>query len=99
MKVNEMCSAEQKDLNTFTSPPFFPEQVGSLSLQGTYAGKIVSLGDGLKCFKNLKFLDLSKNLLVSLEVSSAFWVLAYVYTTKGPERVCVYNQRTWFNCF
>ncbi|KAL8194591.1 UNVERIFIED_CONTAM: hypothetical protein K2H54_025582 [Gekko kuhli] len=44
-----------------------PEQVDSLSLQGTYAGKIVSLGDGLKSFKNLKSLDLSKNLLVSLE--------------------------------
>ncbi|XP_077166046.1 leucine-rich repeat-containing protein 36 [Paroedura picta] len=44
-----------------------PEQVDSLSLQGTYAGKIVSVADGLKSFKKLKTLDLSKNLLESLE--------------------------------
>ncbi|XP_048371295.1 leucine-rich repeat-containing protein 36 [Sphaerodactylus townsendi] len=44
-----------------------PEQVDSLSLQGTYAGKIISLGDSLKSFKNLQSLDLSRNLLASLE--------------------------------
>ncbi|XP_033014561.1 leucine-rich repeat-containing protein 36 [Lacerta agilis] len=44
-----------------------PEQVESISLQGTHAAKIVSLGDGLKAFKNLQSLDLSKNLLACLE--------------------------------
>ncbi|XP_067406260.1 leucine-rich repeat-containing protein 36 [Emydura macquarii macquarii] len=44
-----------------------PEQVESLSLQGTYAGKIHSLGDAFKNFKSLQSLDLSKNLIVSLE--------------------------------
>ncbi|XP_060131913.1 leucine-rich repeat-containing protein 36 isoform X4 [Zootoca vivipara] len=43
------------------------EQVESISLQGTHAAKIVSLGDGLKAFKNLQSLDLSKNLLACLE--------------------------------
>ncbi|XP_060131911.1 leucine-rich repeat-containing protein 36 isoform X2 [Zootoca vivipara] len=44
------------------------EQVESISLQGTHAAKIVSLGDGLKAFKNLQSLDLSKNLLACLEM-------------------------------
>ncbi|XP_048726711.1 leucine-rich repeat-containing protein 36 isoform X2 [Caretta caretta] len=44
-----------------------PEQVESLSLQGTYAGKIHSLGDAFKNFKSLQSLDLSRNMIVSLE--------------------------------
>ncbi|XP_039359850.1 leucine-rich repeat-containing protein 36 isoform X1 [Mauremys reevesii] len=44
-----------------------PEQVESLSLQGTYEGKIHSLGDAFKNFKSLQSLDLSRNMIVSLE--------------------------------
>ncbi|XP_069460514.1 leucine-rich repeat-containing protein 36 isoform X5 [Ambystoma mexicanum] len=44
-----------------------PEMVDSLTLQGTYSEKVVSLGESLKNFKNVRSLDLSRNLLVSLE--------------------------------
>ncbi|XP_053127512.1 leucine-rich repeat-containing protein 36 isoform X3 [Hemicordylus capensis] len=66
-----------------------PEQVESLSLQGTYAGKIVSLGDGLKSFKNLRSLDLSKNLLLSLAL----------YHTAGPAPPVIdYSPEIFFTC-
>ncbi|XP_067905661.1 leucine-rich repeat-containing protein 36-like isoform X3 [Heterodontus francisci] len=42
------------------------DEVESLSLQGTYSDKIVSLGDAFLCFKRLKSLDLSRNSIVSL---------------------------------
>ncbi|XP_004600969.1 leucine-rich repeat-containing protein 36 [Sorex araneus] len=44
-----------------------PELVESLSLQGSYAGKIHSIGDAFKNFKNLRSLDLSRNLITSLK--------------------------------
>uniref|UniRef100_UPI00398F0E85 leucine-rich repeat-containing protein 36-like n=1 Tax=Pristiophorus japonicus TaxID=55135 RepID=UPI00398F0E85 len=44
-----------------------PDEVESLSLQGTYSDKIVSLGDAFLNFKRLKSLDLSRNSIVSLE--------------------------------
>ncbi|XP_029464646.1 leucine-rich repeat-containing protein 36 isoform X2 [Rhinatrema bivittatum] len=43
------------------------DMVEFLSLQGSYAKKIVSLEDAFKNFKNLQSLDLSRNLLTSLE--------------------------------
>lgn len=48
----------------------FSELVESLSLQGSYAGKIHSIGDAFRNFKNLRSLDLSRNLITSLKVSS-----------------------------
>ncbi|XP_002918496.1 leucine-rich repeat-containing protein 36 isoform X2 [Ailuropoda melanoleuca] len=44
-----------------------PELVESLSLQGSYAGKIHSIGDAFRNFKNLRSLDLSRNLITSLK--------------------------------
>ncbi|XP_006180686.2 leucine-rich repeat-containing protein 36 isoform X1 [Camelus ferus] len=44
-----------------------PELVESLSLQGSYAGKILSIGDAFINFKNLRSLDLSRNLITSLK--------------------------------
>ncbi|XP_016075797.1 PREDICTED: leucine-rich repeat-containing protein 36 [Miniopterus natalensis] len=44
-----------------------PELVESLSLQGSYAGKIHSIGDAFRKFKNLRSLDLSRNLITSLK--------------------------------
>ncbi|KAM6223352.1 leucine-rich repeat-containing protein 36 [Rhynchocyon petersi] len=44
-----------------------PELVESLSLQGSYAGKIHSIGDAFRNFKNLRSLDLSRNLISSLK--------------------------------
>ncbi|KAH0513198.1 Leucine-rich repeat-containing protein 36, partial [Microtus ochrogaster] len=41
--------------------------VESLSLQGSYAGKIHSIGDAFRNFKNLRSLDLSRNLITSLK--------------------------------
>ncbi|XP_004704895.1 leucine-rich repeat-containing protein 36 [Echinops telfairi] len=43
------------------------ELVESLSLQGSYAGKIHSIGDAFRSFKNLRSLDLSRNLITSLK--------------------------------
>lgn len=48
----------------------FSELVESLSLQGSYAGKIHSIGDAFRNFKNLRSLDLSRNLITSLKVGS-----------------------------
>ncbi|XP_007905752.2 leucine-rich repeat-containing protein 36 isoform X1 [Callorhinchus milii] len=42
------------------------DEVESLSLQGTYSDKIVSLGDAFQNFKRLKCLDLSRNSIDSL---------------------------------
>ncbi|XP_001372924.2 leucine-rich repeat-containing protein 36 isoform X1 [Monodelphis domestica] len=44
-----------------------PELVESLSLQGSYVGKIHSIGETFKNFKNLRSLDLSRNLISSLQ--------------------------------
>ncbi|XP_074058573.1 leucine-rich repeat-containing protein 36 isoform X2 [Macrotis lagotis] len=44
-----------------------PELVESLSLQGSYVGKILSIGETFKDFKNLRYLDLSRNLISSLQ--------------------------------
>ncbi|XP_067853907.1 leucine-rich repeat-containing protein 36-like isoform X2 [Heptranchias perlo] len=44
-----------------------PDEVESLSLQGSYSDKIDSLGDAFLSFKRLKSLDLSRNSIVSLE--------------------------------
>ncbi|XP_021075879.1 leucine-rich repeat-containing protein 36 [Mus pahari] len=44
-----------------------PELVESLSLQGSYAGKIHSIGDAFRNFKSLRSLDLSRNLISSLK--------------------------------
>ncbi|KAG8562619.1 hypothetical protein GDO81_015745 [Engystomops pustulosus] len=43
------------------------DAVESLNLQGTYREKILTLGDAFKNFKSLQCLDLSRNLIVSLE--------------------------------
>nr|XP_048293074.1 leucine-rich repeat-containing protein 36 isoform X3 [Myodes glareolus] len=43
------------------------ELVESLSLQGSYVGKIHSIGDAFRNFKNLRSLDLSRNLITSLK--------------------------------
>jgi hypothetical protein len=42
-------------------------------LQGSYAGKIHSIGDAFRNFKNLRSLDLSRNLITSLKVGSIFY--------------------------
>lgn len=47
--------------------PLLEELVESLSLQGSYAGKIHSIGDAFRNFKNLRSLDLSRNLITSLK--------------------------------
>ncbi|XP_057568175.1 leucine-rich repeat-containing protein 36 [Hippopotamus amphibius kiboko] len=44
-----------------------PELVESLSLRGSYAGKIHSIGDAFRNFKSLRSLDLSRNLITSLK--------------------------------
>uniref|UniRef100_A0A2K5FA29 Leucine rich repeat containing 36 n=1 Tax=Aotus nancymaae TaxID=37293 RepID=A0A2K5FA29_AOTNA len=44
-----------------------PELVESLSLQGSYAGKIHSIGNAFRNFKNLRSLHLSRNLITSLK--------------------------------
>uniref|UniRef100_A0A452E7I7 Leucine rich repeat containing 36 n=1 Tax=Capra hircus TaxID=9925 RepID=A0A452E7I7_CAPHI len=44
-----------------------PELVESLSLQGSYAGKIHSIGNAFRNFKSLRSLDLSRNLITSLK--------------------------------
>ncbi|XP_040266468.1 leucine-rich repeat-containing protein 36 isoform X2 [Bufo bufo] len=43
------------------------DTVESLNLQGTYREKIISLGDAFKNFKSLRSLDLSRNLIISLQ--------------------------------
>ncbi|XP_075694491.1 leucine-rich repeat-containing protein 36 [Rhinoderma darwinii] len=43
------------------------DTVESLDLQGTYREKILSLGDAFKNFKSLRSLDLSRNLIISLQ--------------------------------
>lgn len=60
------------DYNVSTDD-LFSELVESLSLQGSYAGKIHSIGDAFRNFKNLRSLDLSRNLITSLKVSSIFY--------------------------
>ena len=47
---------------------FFPGDVRSLSLPGSYHEKITHLGRSLFGFTRLKQLDLSRNALLSLEV-------------------------------
>ena len=48
------------------------EDVKSLALPGTYHEKVVSLGSSLRKFSRLKHLDLSRNNISSLQVSSTF---------------------------
>ncbi|XP_075045364.1 leucine-rich repeat-containing protein 36-like isoform X2 [Mixophyes fleayi] len=47
--------------------PGMAETVESLNLQGTYKEKIVRLGDAFKNFKSLRSLDLSRNIMISLQ--------------------------------
>lgn len=58
--------------NDNASTDLFSELVESLSLQGSYAGKIHSIGDAFRNFKSLRSLDLSRNLITSLKVGSLF---------------------------
>lgn len=58
--------------HNISTDDLFSELVESLSLQGSYAGKIHSIGDAFRNFKNLRSLDLSRNLITSLKVSSVF---------------------------
>lgn len=58
-----------RDPNT-SIDDLFSELVESLSLQGSYVGKIHSIGDAFRNFKNLRSLDLSRNLITSLKVGS-----------------------------
>ncbi|GAB1293572.1 Leucine-rich repeat-containing protein 36 [Apodemus speciosus] len=53
--------------NDNASTDLFSELVESLSLQGSYAGKIHSIGDAFRNFKSLRSLDLSRNLITSLK--------------------------------
>ncbi|XP_069595447.1 leucine-rich repeat-containing protein 36 isoform X2 [Ranitomeya imitator] len=46
---------------------FFPCTITSLTLEGTYRDKILTLGDAFKNFQSLRSLDLSRNLIVSLQ--------------------------------
>lgn len=48
---------------------FSLDEVESLSLQGTYSDKIMSVGDAFLNFKRLRSLDLSRNSIVNLGVS------------------------------
>ncbi|XP_075432777.1 leucine-rich repeat-containing protein 36 isoform X3 [Ascaphus truei] len=48
-------------------PPGSEDTVEALTLQGTYSEKILTLGDAFKNFKSLRSLDLSRNLIISLE--------------------------------
>ena len=59
--------------HNITTDDLVSELVESLSLQGSYAGKIHSIGDAFRNFKNLRSLDLSRNLITSLKVSSIFY--------------------------
>ncbi|XP_075047967.1 leucine-rich repeat-containing protein 36-like [Mixophyes fleayi] len=47
--------------------PGMAETMESLNLQGTYKKKIVRLGDAFKNFKSLRSLDLSRNIMISLQ--------------------------------
>ncbi|XP_063801684.1 leucine-rich repeat-containing protein 36-like isoform X6 [Pseudophryne corroboree] len=47
--------------------PAAAETVKTISLQGTLREKILSLGDAFKNFKSLRSLDLSRNIIVSLQ--------------------------------
>ena len=49
-----------------------PELVESLSLQGSYAGKIHSIGNAFRNFKSLRSLDLSRNLITSLKMTEPY---------------------------
>ncbi|KAM3920101.1 leucine-rich repeat-containing protein 36 [Leptodactylus fuscus] len=48
-------------------PASTADTVESLNLQGTYREKILTLGDAFKNFKSLRSLDLSRNLIISLQ--------------------------------
>ncbi|KAM5138034.1 leucine-rich repeat-containing protein 36 isoform 2-T2 [Mantella aurantiaca] len=52
--------------------------VESLSLQGTYREKIISLGDAFKNFKSLRSLDLSRNIIISLQGIEYLHSLCYL---------------------
>ena len=54
---------------------FFVDDVKSLSLPGSYHEKIVHLGNSLKGFTRLKHLDLSRNGISILDVSSSFFLI------------------------
>lgn len=54
---------------------FGTEDVRSLSLPGTYNEKIGCLGDSLRKFSRLKSLDLSRNAIENLAVSSGRYKL------------------------
>ena len=69
---NDSALFPSKDHNISTDD-LFSELVESLSLQGSYAGKIHSIGDAFRNFKSLRSLDLSRNLITSLKVSSVFY--------------------------
>ncbi|XP_069822361.1 leucine-rich repeat-containing protein 36-like [Dendropsophus ebraccatus] len=43
------------------------DKVEALNLQGTYREKILTLGDAFRNFKSLRSLDLSRNLIISLQ--------------------------------
>ena len=60
------------------------DDVKSLSLPGTYHEKISSLGTSLSGFTRLKFLDLSRNALISTEVN-IFLLPITSYLTIGNE--------------
>lgn len=59
-------------VHNVSTDDLFSELVESLSLQGSYAVKIHSIGDAFRNFKNLRSLDLSRNLITSLKVSCIF---------------------------
>ncbi|XP_040185453.1 leucine-rich repeat-containing protein 36 isoform X2 [Rana temporaria] len=52
--------------------------VESLALQGTYREKIVSLGDAFKNFQSLRSLDLSRNIIISLQGIEYLHSLGYL---------------------
>jgi hypothetical protein len=61
---------KKKDLNLYNF--VFLAELRSLSVPGTYQEKITHLGNSLMRLTGLKSLDLSRNSLVSLEVSFRF---------------------------
>ena len=65
----------------------FEEDVRSLALPGSYHEKITHLGRSLVGFTRLKHLDLSRNAIRSLEVTSTVFCKKWQYLLQGLENL------------
>lgn len=74
---------------------FLLEDIKTLIIQGNYEEKIITLGDALIHFSRLKFLDLSRNLLKSVQVSC----LLMMFNLQGIEHLnSLEVLNLYYNC-